>query len=564
MTRVFPAAGGLFGMAMLVLVPMTRTLAQEGSADLVVLQANVITMSDKIPRAENFAVKDGRFIAVGSPGSGDGMQRWIGPKTRVLRLEGRTIVPGFIDAHCHPGAVYPEDSPWATVDCRPAAVKNMDGLIATLRRKAEKTPEGEWIVGARYQTLKLGREPTAADLDKASTKHPIIIGHASGHQSACNTLALQLAKVTAATKDPAGGKFLRDANGAPNGVLQEGAASVVRGAIADRPQAPPEVALEAYREGFRRYLARGVTSAGVAGASSAFARTLERARTDDLPLRLNILLNSGAIKDAEQRMAEGKLGDENVRYGGVKLFHGGSVSAHTCWISFPYADRPDYYGLKPARSQEDLDALILRVHKAGLQVCIHTNGDRELEMVINAFEKALKESPRENHRHRLEHCAVVTDELLRRVKALGLVIVPHSYIWELGDTVEAFGESHWNQIHALRSMLDAGIPIAAHSDSPVSSADPLTHIQGLVTRRDVGGKVYGAEQKLTVEQALRAWTLGGAYASFEDSIKGSIEVDKLADFVVLADDITKVEAEKIREVKVLGTYVGGKRVLGEE
>ncbi|OAI58081.1 hypothetical protein AYO49_05925 [Verrucomicrobiaceae bacterium SCGC AG-212-N21] len=481
----------------------------------------------------------------------------------MLRLKGKTIVPGFIDAHCHPSAVYEEDSPWATVDCRPAVVKDMDGLIAALRRKAEKTPEGEWIVGARYQTLKLGRDPTTVDLDKASTKHPIIIGHASGHQSACNTLALQLAKVTAATKDPAGGKFVRDAKGEPNGVLQEGAASLVRGAMANRPQAPAEVMLEAYREGLRRYLSRGITSVGVAGASTASARMLERARTEDVPLRMNIMLNQGSIEDAMQRMREKRLGNDDVRYGGVKLFHGGSVSAHTCWISFPYAGQPDYFGLKPARSQADLDALVLRVHRAGLQVCIHTNGDRELAMVLEAFEKALKEAPRTNHRHRLEHCAVVTDDLLRRVKALGLVIVPHSYIWELGDTVEAFGEAHWDQIHAARSMLDLGIPIAAHSDSPVSSADPLMQIQGMVTRKDVGGKVYGAQQRLTVEEALRAWTLGGAYASFEESTKGSITAGKLGDFVVLDADPAKVEAGRIREVRVLSTYVGGRKVWGE-
>jgi predicted amidohydrolase YtcJ len=275
------------------------------------------------------------------------------------------------------------------------------------------------------------------------------------------------------------------------------------------------------------------------------------------------MLGQSSIDDGIKCVKEGWLGDENVRYGGIKLFHGGSVSAHTCWISFSYADRPDYYGLKPARSQETLNALILRVHQAGLQVCIHTNGDREIAMVLDAFKNAFEVAPREGTRHRLEHCAVTSDAILKRIKELGLVVVPHSYHWELGDTIEAFGESHWNNIHATRSMLALGIPVAAHSDSPVSTSDPLQHIQGMVTRKDVTGKVYGAEQRVTVEQALRAWTLGGAYASFEEKIKGSIAEGKLADFVVLGADLTKVDADKIKDVTIESTWVGGKKVVRE-
>jgi predicted amidohydrolase YtcJ len=184
-------------------------------------------------------------------------------------------------------------------------------------------------------------------------------------------------------------------------------------------------------------------------------------------------------------------------------------------------------------------------------------------MVLDAFENAFKVAPREGTRHRLEHCAVTSDAILKRIKDLGLVIVPHSYHWELGDTIEAFGEAHWNNIHATRSMLEAGIPVAAHSDSPVSTSDPLLQIQGMVTRKGSTGKVYGAEQRVTVEQALHAWTLGGAYASFEDKIKGSIAKGKLADFVVLAADPSKVDAEKIKDVKVESTWVGGKKVWGE-
>jgi len=252
------------------------------------------------------------------------------------------------------------------------------------------------------------------------------------------------------------------------------------------------------------------------------------------------------------------LGDDRVRYGAIKLFHGNSLSAQTCWLSKPYADRPDYFGVPPARPQEALDQLILKVHKAGLQACVHSNGDREIDMVVTAFERALQESPRQNHRHRIEHCSVVTEEILGRIRKLGLVIVPHSYIWEHGDKMEGYGEWRWDWMHAARSMLDLGIPIAGHSDSPVSAAEPLLRIQDMVTRISAEGKVYGAKQRISVEEALRVWTLGGAYASFEEDRKGSIGVGKLGDFVVLSKDPTLVAPNAIQDIAVEMTVIGGR------
>jgi predicted amidohydrolase YtcJ len=242
------------------------------------------------------------------------------------------------------------------------------------------------------------------------------------------------------------------------------------------------------------------------------------------------------------------------------MFHGNSLSGQTCWLSQPYANRPDYFGVPPARSQEALNQLVLGVHRAGLQACIHSNGDREIEMVLNAFAAALETVPRTNHRHRIEHCSVVTPELLQRIKRLGLVVVPHSYLWEHGDKMEAYGEWRWDWMHPARSLLDLGIPLAAHSDDPVSISDPLLRIQDMVTRTSAEGKVYGAKQRITVEEALRAWTLGGAFASFEENEKGSITVDKLADFVVLSDDPTRIKSDRIKDIVVEMTFVGGRRV----
>jgi predicted amidohydrolase YtcJ len=204
-----------------------------------------------------------------------------------------------------------------------------------------------------------------------------------------------------------------------------------------------------------------------------------------------------------------------------------------------------------------LNQLILKVHSAGLQACIHSNGDREIEMVLNAIENALRQQPRPDHRHRIEHCSVVTARIVERMKQLGVVAVPHSYIWEHGDKMDAYGEWRWEWMHAARSFLDAGIAVAGHSDDPVSDANPLLRIQDMVTRTSAEGKVYGAKQRVSVEEALRAWTLGGAFASFAEAQVGSITVGTLADFVVLSDDPTRVKPQTIKDIAVEKTVVGG-------
>jgi predicted amidohydrolase YtcJ len=545
----------IFGVLLLPLA--TRNLSGAEPAELVVRQANVLTVDERCPKAAAFAVSAGRFIAVGSERE---IGAFLGPNTRVLDFAGKTIVPGFIDAHLHPQALYPEDSPWATVDCRPEAVQSIADLIAALKRKADKTPIGQWVLGSRYQETKLGRQPTRFDLDRASTNHPIIISHSSGHQSVCNSLALRLARVTRDTPDPAGGKFIRDPDGELTGLLQESAAGIVRSAGPRRRSAPAAETTAAYRECFRQYLSRGLTSVGVAGGTSGAARQLELARSETTPVRIHMMLNPSDLDAAVQRTRESKP-EDGLHYGTIKLFHGNSLSAQTCWLTKPYEGRSDYFGVPPARSQESLDKLILSIHEAGLQAAVHSNGDREIDMVVTAFERALAKHPRADHRHRIEHCSVVTPDLLQRIRKLGLVVVPHSYIWEHGDKMEAYGEWRWDWMHAARSMLDLGIPIAGHSDSPVSAADPLLRLQDMVTRTSAEGKIYGAKQRITVEEALRAWTLGGAYAAFEEKQKGSIEPGKLADFVVLSADPIREKPERVKDIQVEKTFIGGKMVF---
>jgi predicted amidohydrolase YtcJ len=546
------------GLAVLASLHDTAPASAAETADLVIRQANILTVDARQPKATAFAVRNEKFVAVGSD---EMMKPFVGPNTKILELEGKTVVPGFIDAHIHPRPIYPEDSRWANVDCSPNSVRTIEQLIAALRRKAERTPTGQWVNGSRYQETKLGRQPTRHDLDRASTNHPIIISHSSGHQSVCNSLALRLAKVTRDTKDPPGGKFVRDDAGELTGLLQERAAGVVRAAGPRTPDAPEAETIAAYRECYRQYVARGITSVHVAGTSPGSAQQMEKARSAELPLRFYFMFREADIREAVRLKTETGPDRNSLRHGAIKLFHGNSLSAQTCWLSKPYMHRPDYFGVPPARSQEALNKLILSVHEAGLQACVHSNGDREIDMLLTAFENALAQKPRANHRHRIEHGSVVTEELLLRIRKLGLIVVPHSYIWEHGDKMENYGAWRWDWMHAARSMLDSGIPIAGHSDSPVSVADPVLRIQDMVTRTSAEGKVYGAKQRITAEEALRAWTLGGAYAEFAEDRKGSIETGKLADFVVLSADPMRVKPETIRDIVVESTFIGGKAVF---
>jgi predicted amidohydrolase YtcJ len=303
-------------------------------------------------------------------------------------------------------------------------------------------------------------------------------------------------------------------------------------------------------------LAAGLTAVHVAGTTESAVALMAEAQKE-MPVRLYIMHSSSTADDALRRVQEKRLGDDWIRYGAVKLFHGNSLSGQTAWLSEPYVDRQDDYGVPPGRSQSSLNELIARLHRGGVQICVHSNGDREIAMLLTAYERALGEAPRADHRHRIEHCSVLTPELLSRIQKLNLAIAPHSYVFEHGDKMEAYGPARWDWMHASKSLLDLGVTVAGTSDYPVSAALPLLRVQDLVERKSRAGKVYGAKQCIPVEQALRVWTLGSARAGFMEHRVGSLEVGKLADFVVLASDPMNVESWKIHQIALEQTYLSG-------
>jgi predicted amidohydrolase YtcJ len=258
-------------------------------ADVLITGATIRTSDPQRPVASAMAVREGVIVAIGEE---QDVLRWEGIETKRIALAGKTITPGFIDGHCHPRPIYPEDAPWQAVECGPEKIKSMEALIAALRRKADKTPQGKWVTGSNYQETLLGRHPTKVDLDQASTEHPILIRHSSGHRAVCNSKALELAGITRETKDPAGGAFDRDPRGEPNGILKEGASFVVRRA-GPRDQESPTRSQQVggYRECFRRFLAAGLTAVHIAGTSEDAVALMAEAQRE-MPVRLYIMHSS--------------------------------------------------------------------------------------------------------------------------------------------------------------------------------------------------------------------------------------------------------------------------------
>ncbi len=550
------------GVVLIVLSLPSVSAAEKIAPDLVILDANIITVDDENPRAEALAIKGDKIALVGSTAE---IRQSVGKSTVVIEARGKTVTPGFIDAHCHPRAIYGFESPHFRVDLSPKSVKTVADLIEALKQKAKITPRGRWVRGSRYQDTKLGRHPTRRDLDRASAVHPIHITHSSGHVSVVSSLALKAAGITRDTPDPAGGAFDRDEGGEPNGICRESAASSM--VLRAGPSTPPptrDERLAGLRTCFRNFVGKGITSVGHAGAGPSTLRLYQEAVNERLPVRIYLMMRERYLGDLEKLGLKTGFGSDRLRIGAIKMFHGNSLSGRTCWLYAPYADRADYYGIPPARSQHDLDELIFAIHEAGFQAAVHSNGDREIDMVLNAFERALNRLPRRDHRHRIEHCSVTNASILKRVKKLGVVLVLHSYVYEHGDKMEAYGEGRWGMMHPNRSALDLGIPVAGNSDYSVSAADPLLRIQSMVTRRAAEGKVYGAEQRISPEEAIRVWTLGSAFASFEETIKGSIEVGKLADLVILSGDPTSVPSHAIKDILVEKTIVGGEVVYESE
>ena len=533
-------------------------IPQSRDADLVVFNAKVYTVDPAMPRAQAFATSGGRFIAVGTTANIRGL---IGKRTQTFDAKQMTIVPGFIDCHNHAGGT---TLLYETLVGNPFEVEfvTIASIIEKLRAKAARTPAGTWVEGYFHDDTKLKdkRPLNLHDLDQVSTEHPVAVQHRGGHTTFYNSKALELAGIKRDTPNPPGGTFDRDASGALNGRVTDRA----RGAVSKfgmRPVLTPEQVAKRERDGiahisqqFARY---GLTSVHHEGGDLSAIQAV-RAR-GDLHHRVSYEA-SGRVLDS--MIAAGIMsgfGDEWIRFGATSEHTvDGSFSERTMALSVPYPGvHPPYKG-NITETQEDLNAWVEQVHRAGIQVNCHANGDVAIDMYLTALERVQAMFPRPDARPKITHCTLINDELVRRMKALGAVPAMFTtYAYYNTDKFPFYGEELMKRSMAFRTLLDAGIHAAAGSDFSPGPFAPLMGMQGMVTRTGWDGTTWGANQRITVAEALRVNTLNGAHASHEEALKGSITPGKLADFVVLADDPHTMRTEKIKDTPIVRTVVGG-------
>ena len=530
-------------------------LPQKGGgvvADVVVVNARVLTSDPATPRAEAFAVREGRFLAVGS--SAD-IRNLAGPRTRVVDAQRMTVTPGFIDSHSHPSGV----NELYEVD---GNLRSIAALKAAITKKAAETPPGVWVNAYMFDDTKLSddRPLHRRDLDDAAPNHPVSVNHRGGHTSWYSSAAFRLAGITRDTKDPGNGRFFRDADGEPNGRVAELARDVFA-TVGERTQYTAEQGRERARLGMRHmsrlFAAAGLTTVHQAGTDGEELRAYQDTRDDgELRHRAYVLIAPATYRHLRDAGVRTGMGDEWLRIGGVKYVADGSASERTMRMSTPFVGTNDYGIL--TMTQEEIHDAVDDAHAHGWQIGIHANGDVTIDMVLKGYERALARWPHPDRRHRIEHCSLINPDLIRRIKSTGTIPTPFwTYIYYHGEKWSLYGDEKMRSMFAHRSFLDAGIVVPGASDYNPGPFEPLMAIQSMVTRRDYKGREWGANQKVSVDEALRIATINGAHASYEERSKGSITAGKWADYVVLEKDPHDVDPNTIKDIRVSQTVVGG-------
>ena len=523
-------------------------------ADTVIRRANVITIDPALPRATAIAIAHGRIIGVGSDSD---LETLIGPDTTVLDLPGKTVLPGFIDAHIH--VLSSGTRHVMAADC---ALPTISDIQSALRERVAATPAGQWVQGFKFDDTKTAenRFLNRDDLDAVSANHPILVSHRAGHVYYGNTLALERAGFNDETPDPPGGRLGRNPDtGRLNGVIYERAADELR------EHHLPVESDETRREGLRvicEMLNRaGLTSVHDARVTDYELRTYQEGRdAGELSLRVYALMFYRYFPALRDAGIQSGMGDDRLRIGGIKMVADGAIASRTAYLSEPYVGSCCDHGILTMTGDE-IAGHVMEMHAAGFQVCIHANGDSTIDLVLKAYEQAQAAHPRSDPRHRIEHCTLVNPDLLTRMNRLGAVATPFcTYVYYHGEKMQFYGAERLQWMFAQRSFMDYGVVATGATDYPPGPFEPLMGIQSCVTRTDSEGREWGLNQRISVEDALRIYTRNGAYASFEEHQKGSIMPGKLADLVVLGADPTAIDPFAIKDIPVERTIVGGQTV----
>jgi hypothetical protein len=529
--------------------------AQKLTADLIVTNANVRTFDKSRPKAEAFAVLENRIAALGTSAE---IRQLAGANTKTIDAREKLVLPGFNDSHVH---FLDGGAGLSSVDLRDA--KTPQEFIERIRNFAARLPQGRWILNGNWdhENWTPNNLPTAAMIDAATPDNPVFINRLDGHMALANSAAMRLAGVDKNTKDVAGGEIVRDAAGNPTGVFKDAAMDYIYKAI---PPFTFEQKME-YLQASTDYAASlGVTSVQDMSAGTDIGVYQALLRQGKLKTRVYAV---SPLTDWQRWQKAGityAFGDPMLRVGGLKGFIDGSLGSTTAWFYEPYLDAPQTTGL-PLIDPAMARPLVTNADKAGLQIMIHAIGDRGNDEVLKVFESIERENGARDRRFRVEHAQHLNDGLIRRFASDKVIasMQPYHAIDDGRWAHKRLDEKRLKGTYAFRSLLDSGAALAFGTDWFVAPLNPMLGIYAAATRRTLDDKNPNGwipEQKITVEEAVRAYTYGSAYAEFQENVKGTLAVGKLADFVILSDDIFAINPNEIRNTKVLTTVVDGKIV----
>lgn len=525
--------------------------------DTIILAKKIYTMSRTVETAEAIAISGDRIIALGSHRE---IRDLAHRNTKIIDMRESFVLPGFNDAHSHP--LTGDETNSENVSFRTIAE-----IKQALRNRAKRTRPGEGVLGHAYDDTKLtdGRPMLIGDLDDVSTEHPIMVMHRGGHTAVVNSYTFKQAGVTVDSPDPEGGTYFRE-DGKLTGRVAEIAVEVLI-----KAGSWPRPTRESHRKNAelitKRMAAAGLTSVTETGAEPfALTAYLDAYHADALSTRMSVMPWGGhpiedsrslytALKEAGIRSGDG---NHMVRIGAVKFGADGSASERTMRMSTPYVGRPDDFGIMRMTTAE-VEAAVDDAVANKFRIGIHANGDVAIDLVLKAYERVLKGWSGPNPRFRIEHCSLVNPDLLRRIKASGCVPTPfYTYAHYHGEKWKEYGADKMNWMFAHKSFLDYGIPVASASDYLPGPYEPMMALQSMVTRKDVQGRVWGPKQRITIQQAIRICTVNGAYSSFEEDMKGTLEPGKFADCVILDQDPHTIDPDRMQEIKVERTIMGGR------
>ena len=534
-------------------------------ADLVLLNGKVVTVDPDFSIAEAVAVKDGRIIAVGSTAE---IAETAGEGTEVIELEGRMVLPGLIDSHLH---MLGTSLTMSMIDCRTPPMKSIADIIAAVRERAEKAEPGVWIQGRGWDQAKLSehRNPTRWDLDEAAPDNPVYLTRTCGHILVVNSKALEIAGITGHSPQPVGGTIVNDEEGEPTGLLQERPAfwQVLKHVP------PPDLdrKVEAIKLASKSFSEVGLIGVIEPGIVAEDMRAYQLALKDGgLTVRVNMMLmgveGGEPVEESLRRIREFPMttgfGDEMLRFLGLKLLIDGGIGGRTALLREPYEGEPDNYGILTMH-EEKLKRLLDAGNVQGMTVGVHCAGGRAMDIVLRAFEATDRKRSIKGRRFTLIHAYQPGEENFEQCRRLGVVVASQpSFLYYLGDSFyENIGPERSKWVKPHRAWIDHGIVVGAGTDSPVTPYNPFVSLWTAVARRtELEGTQMGMEQRVTREEAIRMYTINGAYLSFEEYVKGSIEPGKLADLIVIDRDILTCPEDEIKETRVLRTILGGKTV----